>query len=568
MNKVIRLVPRTIPSWRTTPFLSRAVGQFRHSSSSSSSSNSVDVSNGSTHQIDHIHESLRKYMRWYPQDEVTYATIQTYLELYRNIHHTQDLLVGIVYENPQIKKSSKLLEALLADPLSSGSESWFQTLESRPRDINNMVSFSSDELVELLLPEAFQRTTNKITAESPVLSAAYRSQFPQVFDPLDSKPNNLILLEVNRDSDVSKLVDVCHFFIYVSNEFSTLMDAMPRHVQKKILVTVVDNPEYSPLSSEVSPVTFDMHYNVTHHAVKINSHKMVLGVREYFAEGSKAGSDYFDNLQQSNILELYKFLLWFLRTENLRDWLFHVIREEISHNTILEQYIRNVYDDLRLHTLIDCSSSMHAELQKDFIPNTDKFFLQKLRWWMLYWKNDNVEYALKDYFMANFMPKSISAYNYVKGQVVARLEDQKFAKYPDTFSISNPLDAFKQNLINERILLEVQLVVYATIMSAFIYYQLPFTILSLLGYGWFGIQAKTAIAVTSLGWVLGFNQVSKQWHEFSHKWLAKLYDEVRLVISKGCIDNGLLKELNARYEGAKDLARIRREVAESLDKVK
>lgn len=513
-----------------------------------------------------VQESLRKYMRWYPQDAVTYATIQTYVDLQRNMNRTQCLLVGVVYENEQIKGSSKLIEALLADPLSSGNEKWFSQLETRPRDVNNMIAFPDEEQAELLLPEAFQRTTNKLTVQSPVLSADYRSVFPEVFEPLESKLNNLILLEINRDGDIAKLVDVCHFYIYVTREFSTLMDSMPRHVQKKILLTVVDNSEYSPLSSEISPVTFDMNFNVTHHAVKINSTQMVQGVHDFLSQGTKAGAEYFDFLQKSNILEVSKFLLWFLRTENLSEWLFHIIRDEIAQNTLLEQYIRKVYEDLRLNSVASCSSSMHSELQKDFIPNTDKFFRQKLRWWMLYFKNDNVEYALKDYFMANFMPKSVTAYNYVKGQLVARLQEQKFAKYPNTFEVTNPLEAFKLKLINERILLEVQLVVYTSIVTALVCYQLPLTFLSLVGYGWFGIQGQTAAAVSTLGWVLGFNQVSKQWHEFTKKWLSQLYDEVRLVISKGCIDNGLLKELNAQYEGAKDLARIKREVAEALNK--
>lgn len=526
--------------------------------------NSSAASTSTSEPSDLVLASLRKYMRWYPQDAVTYSTIQTYLDLRTSLSRTQSLLVGVVYENDRIKSSSKMLEALLADPLATNNEQWFSELERRPRDINNMIAYSHQKDSELLLPESFQRTTNKLSAQSPILSADHRPTYPQALTHSESKPNDLILLEVNREADVSKLVDVCHFFIYVTGEFSTLMDMMPRYVQKKILLTVVDNLEYSPLSSESSPVTFDTKQNVTHHAVKINSTKLLQSTHDYLEQGTRAGSAYFESLQESNEIELSKFLLWFLRTENLSEWLFKVIRDEIAQNTLLEQYIKKVYEDLRLNSLASCSNSMHEELQKSFIPQTNEFFRKKLRWWKLYWKNDNVEYALKDYFMANFMPKSISGYNYVKGQLVARLQEQKYAKYPNSFDHSSPLEAFKQNLINERILLEVQLVVYSSIMNAFITYQLPLTVLSLVGYGWFGLQAETAMAVTALGWVIGFNQVSKQWYEFTHTWLQNLYEEVRLVISKGCIDNGLLKELNARYEGAKDLARIKREVAETL----
>lgn len=502
-------------------------------------------------------------MRWYPQDVVTYATIQTYLDLNRNSSHKQCLLVGIVYENDQIKRSSKLLEALLADPLSDRSGAWYPSVTMRPRDTSNMISCFGEE-AELLLPEAFQRTTTKIFVGTPLLCGERRPEFPDVFPPHSTKANDIVLVEINTDADVPKLVDVCHFYIYVTSEFSTLMDSMPRHVQKKILLTVVDNSEYLPISSETTPVTFDLASHVQHHAIKIDSAKMVQGVDALINNGAIAGSSYFDGIQQSNILEVVKFILWFLRTENLSKWLYQVIRNEISHNTLSETYVKQVYEDLRLHAVAECSSSMHHEFQSSFVPDTQAFFDKKLRWWMLYWMNDNVEYALKDYMLTHFMPRSIAAYNYVKGQLVARLQEQKFAAYKNTFDVANPLAAFKLNLVNNRILAEIQPMVYSTLAWAFVTYQLPLTVLSFVGYMWLGIQPQTAIAITLLGWVLGFNEVSKRWQAFTEHWLKQLFEEVRLVISKGCIDNGLLKELNTRYEGAKDLARIRRQVLETL----
>lgn len=517
-----------------------------------------------TNRLALVQDSLKKYLRWFPQDAVTYSNIQTYLDLRRNSNRTQSIVVGIIYETDEIRQSSRLLESMLADPLASGNEKWFKEIQDRSREKNNMISYAGADHDELFLPGAFERSVSTYEIPSPLLSADYRQRFPEIFPTLDSKPNNLAILEINGNADVTKLTDVCHFFVYVTNEFSTLLDRMPRDVQKKILLTVVDNSEFSPSSSELTAVTFNK-TNVTHHAIKVNSTLDYKGITDFLEIGTEAGGAYFENLRKSNILEVAKFLQWYLRTENLRDWLFRIICTQIATNNLSEKLINETYEDLKLNAVAECSSSMHAELQQKLIPETTDFFRHKLRWWMLYWKNDNVEYMLKDFFNAHFMNKSAEAYNYVRGQLTARLQEQKYAAYSDSVTVENPLQVFKADLINNRITLEVQPVVYSSLVSGLMYYQLPISALSLFGYLWFGILAESAFALGLFGWVLGFNHVSREWDTFSKQWLADLFEQVRLVIGKGCIDNGLLKELGTRYDEAKLLATIKKQVLDELE---
>lgn len=398
-----------------------------------------------------------------------------------------------------------------------------------------------------------------------MLCGETRSKFDSVLLPLTTVANDVLLLEINKPDEVAKLIDVCHFYIYVAADLSNSKCTLPKQIQKKILITVVDNAEFTPKSTELTPVAFRQ--EVAQHVVKINSARLDLGIQYFYKHDVEGASNYFDSLQESNILEVGKYFLWFLRTENLRDWLLSIIKTEISTNKISEARIEAVYNDLRLSSLVQCSNAMHAELQNDFIPQTDAFFRQKLSWWKLYLRNDNVEYALKDYLNAHFMPKSIDTYNYIKGQLVARLQEQKFAHYSETdkTQLDNPLQVFKANLINYRVPTEVQLAVYTALVSALVYYQLPLSAISLLGYLFFGIQAQTAGAIAALGWVLGFNKVSKEWLEFTTSWLSQLYEEVRLVLSRDCINKGLLKELNLRYEAAQDLSRIKQQVVDELE---
>lgn len=508
-----------------------------------------------------VAESLRKYLRWYPNDAVTYANIQTYLDS-RSVK-TQTLLVGVVYESDSVRQRSRVLDALLADPLSESSKSWFPKLVQRSRTENNLVVHRLHQ-ADLGIPSAFERTVTRIETALPMLSALYRQRFEQVFPPAPTT-NNVAFLEINKHDDVLKLTDTCHFFVYVTKEFSSMMETMHRHVQKKVLLTIVDNGEFSPLSLETTPATFDTGHQMTHHALKVDSQRVYNGICS-FIDSEKNADLYFDAIRSSNILELSKFFVWHFRPENLRSWQFQIIVREISSNNLSEKTMREIYNDLKLNTLVECSTLMHRELQLRLIPETERFFSQKLRWWMLYYRNDNVEYCLKDFFGKSFMPGSITYYNYVRGQLTARLQQQKFAKYQDSTTVENPLLIFKQDLVNERISHEVQPEVFKIISSAFLTYQAPISLLSLLGYMYFGIQAEGAFALALLGWVVGFNDVSKKWDVFSQRWLHSLFEDVRLTIVEKCLNNGLLKELNTRYEEAKGLAVIKKQVVDNLER--
>ncbi|GEQ71173.1 hypothetical protein JCM33374_g4854 [Metschnikowia sp. JCM 33374] len=513
-----------------------------------------------------VQESLKRYLRWFPQDLATGSDIDTFFTLRRNLSRANNVVVGIIYENEKTRTSSNIIEALLADPLAGGSETWYRQLETRDKSENNIFTYKDQDVAQSL-PEAFSRASHNIVSRSPVLDAETRPKFPSVLADQVSTPNYLQIVEVNKDEDVQKVADGCSFYVYVASDLSSLMATFPRHVQRKILLTVVDNQEYTPRSLETTPVPSLRDSEVTQHVVKVNSKALAHGIDAFYKLDTEAASQYFESIQASNMLEVSKLLSWYVRTENLRDWTFGLIKTEISTDTLSETQIRDVYDDLRLDTLVKGSRQMHEELQETFIPETEAFFRNKLRWYKLYFQNDNVEYAVKDFFSAHFMNKSIDSYNYLKGQLVARLQEQKFANYTENsrFQLNNPLQEYKANLINNRIPEEIQSVVYSSLISAFVYYQLPLSILSLVGYVWVGLDLQTSVALAGLGWMLGFNHVSKAWHEFTGTWLKTLFEDIRLVISKECMDEGLFKELNTRFEDAKELAKIKQLVISDLE---
>ncbi|OBA24161.1 hypothetical protein METBIDRAFT_77014 [Metschnikowia bicuspidata var. bicuspidata NRRL YB-4993] len=512
--------------------------------------------------------SLRQYERRFPEDAVTCANIDTYLQLRRHDGRANNVVAGVFYENAAVRGALQFLDVLLADPLAGGSEAWHRQVQARPLTQNTIFTHKNSAL-PLVLPTAFARQLHAVCVGLPVLDADTRPRFPGALPPLPAAPNYLQLIEINKPQDVDSLADVCSFFIHVTADLAGAPDRWPRHVRHKVLLTVVDSDEYTPRSLETTPVAFCAAPDGARHVIKVNSRVLAAGIDAFYRWDTRAASQYFESVQASNVLETAKFLLWHVRTENVRAWTLLLIRRDIAAGLLSESQLRQAYDDLRLHDLVQGSRHMHAELQTVLAPQTRAFFRNKLPWYMLYLQNDNVEYTVKDFFSAHFMSRSIDSYSYLRGQLVARLQEHKYAHYSekDRLRVHNPLQQYKADLINTRVPQEIQRAVYSALVSAFVYYQLPLSALALAGYMWVGVESQTAVAIAALGWVVGFNHVSKAWHDFTATWLKRLFEDVRLVISRDCMEDGLLKELNANFEGAKEVAAVKQQVLADLEAV-
>ena len=69
-----------------------------------------------------------------------------------------------------------------------------------------------------------------------------------------------------------------------------------------------------------------------------------------------------------------------------------------------------------------------------------------------------------------------------------------------------------------------------------------------------------------LGLVLGFNQVSKIWTNFTEKWLNDLFEEIRICLGKECIEEGLLKQSNLQLDKDIKTTLLRQEILNEINK--
>ncbi|EGV65992.1 hypothetical protein CANTEDRAFT_119026, partial [Yamadazyma tenuis ATCC 10573] len=255
-----------------------------------------------------------------------------------------------------------------------------------------------------------------------------------------------------------------------------------------------------------------------------------------------------------------------LQIDRLINWNVKKLINKISNDEISLEQLEKVYNELKNRGINDFSSQMHHELQNELIPNTTKFFNKRLRWWKLYFKNDNVEYDLKDFFQFNFMNKSIENYNFLRGRIISELQNHNFGKYSaKSGDISNPLIKLKNEVINSRITSEVQPVVNSHLFYGMFYYQFPTTIISLCAYSIFDFSLNASVSIFGLGLVMGFNYVSKGWEKFTKDWTKRLFNDVRVSIDRDCVENGLVKELTASYTEERRLIEIKRGIVQGIN---
>lgn len=573
--------------------------------------------------------ALNLYKNTFPGDAVTINFINQYVEL----DDLNEVNVGVIYtrpgsrvnrpsgsidsngspnESPGLKSNSnkslglpnsnrlsKFLPSILSDPLSSGNSNWFNCIDSRSINKNNVFTYSDswnmngndgtgaglgnggfldgglgltgsqgDNQGSFTSQREIDSENSSITSEtsserdssfstykipSPILSGIYRQNYSKL--SVDNR-NSIKITEINNDVDLNNY----HFLINITPDLH--FNSLPDYISSKVLFTIIDNTEYSPISSESTPTSILINGS-NNHIIKINSQLAYNGIQKFLTLDTKASSEFINSLHQSNLFEVLKAIDSYVDSNNLSNWLLNNIITRINKSSFSSTKIEELNDQIVDRDINKFSDFIHHELQYEFIPNTTKYFKSKLSWWKLYLNNDNVEYDLKDYFNKNFMSKSIEKYNYLRGYISSTLKQNEYSVQSNE-ELSNPLHDLKVDLINNRLESEVQPKVLNYLTQGFVYYQLPISLIAWASWQYFGFGADTAIALGLLGLVAGINHVSKLWYRFTESWLQELFEQVRLCLGQDCIDKGLLKELNIKVAEESALVKVKSTVLSQL----
>lgn len=477
-----------------------------------------------------IVEQLQRYQNTFPEEVQTNKSINEYL-LHRKTGNVKELRLGIKYSSAKVAELSKIIEAILAEPLAAGNQKWLGDIAQRDRSKNATFRFNQEVNVD--------KETNTFSIPCSMLSAEIRPTFAEIFGPPEQM-QDIELVELNEPTDN------CVFELLVTD--SVIVSG------ERANAVVVDNSEYTEPSLQKSPVSFSK-FTQSQNIIKLDSRLYLEAVEAFLEHDTKATDTFISGLQNSNIYELQKLLSWYLRPLVTQRLLLNDIASRVEANK------PEVENDLPEHIISQFRTDAHAELQRDFEPDTASYFKRKLPWWKLYLINDNVEYQLKDYFSKNFMNKSIEAYGYTRGRIVTSLQNQNGQRPTEQFE--NPIYDLRQSVIDDRISAEIQPQVYTRITQALLFYQVPITAMAFLAYWHFNFTANAALALTSLGIMVGFNHVSKHWTNLQKKWRLTLYNDIRKCIEGPC-QTQLLKELAWQLNQRRLRNSVRQATLESL----
>lgn len=495
-----------------------------------------------------IAQCLKQYQQWFPQDKAASALIQSYERL--QVYPQETITVGIVYHDDAIKQQSRIIETMLSDPLASGNKQWFNEIVNRSKQDNNKFQYN-------LEPDIIN---HNYRLPIPVLKASTRPSYMNQNSAITQ--SDIEIYEINNIETFDNF-NTCHFFVYISEEL-TSPRRLPELVADRILMTIIDNSDFTPSSSESTPIILKR--DGSSHIIKINSDTSFRGIMDFLDNDIEALSNYLKSLVESNMFQVLKVLGYNLRVENLITWNLTKIITIIKQDEIRLNELEDSYQDLKDRQITEFSSLMHQELQQRFIPSITQFFNKQLRWWKLYLRNDNVEYDLKDFLSVNFMPQSIESYNVMRGKIINHLQNHQYVNYSklEPQQVSNPLLVLKNDLINFRIRNEIQPVVSSALFHGLIYYQLPVTLISVAGYQLFDISLNGTLAIFGLGIVMGLNNVAKSWESFVKSWLKTLNEEIRICLDRDCMENGIFKELSHRYTLEKNIIQVKAKIIDGI----
>lgn len=544
--------------WNLHTFYATRTSQIRNLNISSGiethSDPGVDDKKKANQSLKNLDTYLEEYLHNYKHDSNGCSLVETFLAI-KNRKVKEVIRVGIVYQNTVVAKDSKIIEGLLSDCLSRDSISWFELLKDRLRKSN--ICFKYGE-------EYAQNLESAVTCiPSPILSSIYR---PSYMKMKDSIPNDIELWEINDATSLNENPDLCHFYVYLVKDMTNALK-FPSSIEQKIVCTVVDNQEFSPHSTENSKPEFDLGTSDSH-LLKIDSTRLYDGITNFYKYDTKASNNYFDSLSSSNIFQVIKLIGYFLDTRVLCAFLLNRFHSHLLNYPNSVARLNELYTSLRENEIPKFSAFVHSELQNECIPKLSRYFKKSLRWWKLYLKNDNVEYDLIDLFNKDFMNKSIENYNFFRGKILTKMQQNQYLANVKTDVLDNPLQDLKENILTKKIPLEVQPMVYKSITSAFGIYQLPISIISALSFQYCDFSFNAAFSLFLLGWVVGFSHMSKVWEAFCNDWLTSLFEEVRLCAGRDCIENGLLKELESKHQREILLIDFQKELIEIIEKLR
>lgn len=432
------------------------------------------------------------------------------------------------------------LDAVLADPLSSNLE-WYDALRNRLLGKNTSVRYSPtfdrnlithNSLVEYAVP--FSVPTHEVIAHE---GSAIKD------------PREIEILEVNNYKDSLDHLRACHRHVYICDDARTaLTKPMPTNYPADLFLDLPDGKSVGK--------------------VKVIDTEKALKGNDLLRQSPAHGTEYAELYNQSHIADVQHAVFGRPLKESEDAVLATIVKTcqdvvdreeevayEITHESVSITRRRKEW-----------ASEAHLELQTTFTKALTDLTTNKLAWWKLYYKVDDVHQQVSETLMYYFLPRTQDRFEYLLGRI-----DQFASKHyfpplsgpgiSKTEQISNLFKTARTSLVND-LAVDLHNTALRELLKNMLGVQLPLVVLPLLGVYFFDYSLYGAGSIIALGIVVGAGRLEKAWKKATDKFTSAALERAKRTVEE--CEKGIWDRWEAQVKNQEAVSQSRKQLIEEL----
>lgn len=424
------------------------------------------------------------------------------------------------------------LDAVIADPLASDLE-WYDALKNRLLGKNTSIRYSStfdkntithNSLVEYAVPFAVP-TNERLAAEPNAVK----------------EPREIEILECNNYKDSLDHLRPCHRHVYVCDDARIAhTKPLPINYPADLFLDLPDGKSFGK--------------------VRIVDSAKAVKASDLLRESPTNAGEYATLYNESNISDV-QYAVFGRNLQESEKQVLATIVETCEGVVSREEQV--AYEITHEASSLSSkreqwASEAHHELQTTFTKALNELVANKLVWWKLYYKVDDVYNQASTTLMYYFLPRTQDRFDYLLGRIDQFASTHYFPPLPPTTpatadagiskteQISSLFTNARTSLIND-LAVDLHNTALRELLKTLVGVQLPLVLLPLFGVYFFDYSLYGAGSLMALGVVMGASRLERAWKRatdgFVSAALARAKDTVD-VCERGIWDRWQLQVQN------------------------
>lgn len=483
-------------------------------------------------------ELLSEVRKSFPNTEDLHSRIDLLLN-----NPTKVVRVALIPFHVHRNAIKGVLDAVVADPLSRNLE-WYDALRNRLLGKNTSVTYNPtfdkniithNSLVEYAVPFAVPSHESFVHKGSTI-----------------TDPRHVEILEVNSYKDSLDHLRSCHRHIYICNDVRT--------ANTKPLPPNYPADLYLDMAGGV---------NVVSDHVKLIDSELAMKGNELLRESPANASEYAEKYNESSIAQVQHSVFGrdlAASEAAVLETIVTTCKDIVSREEEVEYEISNESFSV-CKRREQWASEAHLELQTTYTKALQDLVQNKLAWWKLYYKVDEVHQQVSETLLYYFLPRTQDRFDYLLGRIDQFAEKHHFPPLPTAgISKTEQISALFRNA-RDSIISDLAVDLHNTalreLLKNLLGVQLPLIVLPLLGVYFFDYSLYGAGSIMALGVVVGASRLEKAWKKATTKFTSAALDRARLTVEE--CDRGIWERWDAQVKNQQEGSASRKRLIELLE---